>query len=195
MAPSEILDFVVQLLERLQIPYMITGSIASSAFGEPRFTNDVDIVVDLSSQHIDALVCGFPEDDFYMSESMVRDAVRSRTMFNVIHAASGMKVDFIVRKPDAFEQTRFNRRIRFESPDGVSAMFASPEDVILKKLEFYKEGGSEKHLRDIASILRLRRDDLDMRYIEVWSARIGVNEIWDEVRRAVDERENKSDHH
>jgi hypothetical protein len=169
---SELLRYVAGVLERLGIPYFVTGSVATIFFGEPRLTNDIDIVIDLPPNRIPALCAAFP-GEFYLSEEAVRRAVSRRGQFNVIHPTSGLKVDLIVTSGSAFDRSRFFR---------VRRLTPSPEDVILKKLEFYQEGGSDKHLRDIASILKVSGETLDRTYIAEWADRLGLAEIWREVR-------------
>ena len=94
----ELLERVVQTLERLRIPYLVTGSVASMAYGEPRLTNDIDLVAGVTDQHVVGLLAAFPSDAFYLSEEAIREAIRYQTQFNVIHPASGLKVDVMVRK-------------------------------------------------------------------------------------------------
>src|SRR3989304_5258952 len=96
MGPYELLGHIVEILERLQIPYIVTGSIASMAYGEPRLTNDIDIVADVEEKHISGLLEAFPPNEFYISEDMIRDAIRRKSQFNIIHPASGLKIDIII---------------------------------------------------------------------------------------------------
>lgn len=184
MEQSELLRYVTAHLEQLGLRYFVTGSVATIFFGEPRFTNDIDIVVDLPERRIADFCKGFPADDFYVSEEAVRRAVSKRRQFNVIHPVSGLKVDIMVPTEDAFNRSRFARTRRLRTGPGRDAVFASPEDVILKKLEYYREGGSEKHLRDIAGILKISGEQLDFAYLDEWSARQGVADLWVRVRTA-----------
>ncbi|HEX5757574.1 MAG TPA: hypothetical protein VF121_00110 [Thermoanaerobaculia bacterium] len=160
----------------------MTGSIATVFYGEPRFTNDIDIVVDLPLEQVGELCRAFPSDQFYVDEESARAAVERRGQFNVIHPASGLKLDLVVPTADEFDRSRFRRTARLHPAADYEASFASAEDVILKKLDFYRRGGSEKHLRDIAGVLRISGDRLDTRYLEEWAARLGLAEIWQAVR-------------
>lgn len=187
MEQSELLRYVTTSLERLGLRYFVTGSVATIFFGEPRFTNDIDIVVDLPADRIPEFCKVFSADDFYVSEEMVRKAVSSKRQFNVIHPASGLKVDIMVPAEDAFNRSRFARTKRLRPAPDYDAVFASPEDVILKKLEYYREGGSEKHLRDISGILKISGEQINTAYIEEWSARLGLAEIWAKVRTAAEQ--------
>lgn len=183
MEPSELLHRVVVILERHGLRYFVTGSMATIFFGEPRFTNDIDIVVDLPAGRISEFCAAFPAPEFYLSEETVHRAVSRRGQFNIIHPASGLKVDVMVPADSAFNQSRFSRVKRIRPTPGFDAVFSSAEDVILKKMEAYREGGSEKHLRDIAGVLKISGEHLDRGYIAEWADRMGTSEIWDEVLR------------
>ena len=186
METSDLLRYVVGVCERLGLRYFVTGSMATIFFGEPRLTNDVDIVVDLPRELISDFAAAFPAGEFYVSEDAIRRAVTRRSQFNVIHPASGLKVDVMIPSPTPFNASRFQRVRRLSPEPDYEATFASPEDVILKKLEYYREGGSEKHLRDIAGILRVSRDHMDLSYLDEWAARAGLEDLWTEVRRAAE---------
>lgn len=178
MGPYELLGNTVLILERLQIPYLVTGSIASMAYGEPRLTNDIDIVADVEEKHISALLEAFPPNDYYIREDMIREAIRRKSQFNIIHPASGLKIDVIIKVDNPLNTSRFTRSKKIYPSETYQANFAAPEDVIIKKMEYYKEGGSEKRLRDITGILKISRDDIDYSYISEWAERLGLTEIW-----------------
>src|SRR3990172_10387792 len=188
MGPYELLGTTVLILERLQIPYLVTGSIASMAYGEPRLTNDIDIVAGVEEKHISALLEAFPPNEFYISEDMIREAIRRKGQFNIIHPASGLKIDVIIKVDNPFNTSRFTRSKKIYPSDTYQANFAAPEDVIIKKMEYYKEGGSEKHLRDITGILKISSDDIDRVYIDQWARRLGLTEIWDSIQKRLREK-------
>lgn len=165
MEPSELLRYVVDVLERVQVRYLVTGSIATIHYGEPRFTNDIDIVVDLPTEVADRFCAAFPSGDFYVDESTIRKAIAGRGQFNIIHPASGLKIDVMIPARDAFNASRVARAWRVHPEDDYEASFASPEDVVIKKLDYYCAGGSDKHLRDIASILKISGERLDHRNV------------------------------
>lgn len=178
MEPSELLRFVATVLERLGLRYFVTGSTVTIFYGEPRFTNDIDIVVDLSVENA-AEFCGqFPEEDFYVSPEAAIDAVRRHSQFNIIHPRSGLKIDVIVPPPTEFNRSRFDRVRRVRAGIDWDAAFSSPEDAIVKKMEYFREGGSEKHLRDIAGVLKTSAEEIDEAYIERWAAALDLTEIW-----------------
>ena len=183
MEQHELLLFVVECFEKLKIPYLVTGAIASIAYGEPRFTNDIDVVVDMSLTHVDAFKSYFPENEFYLDVDSMKRALNHHHQFNIVHPGSGLKVDVIISKKDDFDRSRFGRRKKLYVSETKSADFASPEDVIIKKLEYFKQGRSEKHLRDIASMLKISSELIDRAYISSWAKRLSVSELWEEVQK------------
>lgn len=183
MEPTELLRQVGERLDRRGCARFVTGSVASTVFGEPRFTNDVDIVVRMDERQAALFAASFIGDEWYVSVEAAVDAARRRTMFNVIHVPSGLKADIIVAPDSPHDHARFSRVRRITMPDGRSEPFASPEDVILKKLQFFREGGSSKHLRDIASMIAVQGEAaMDWRYLEEWAERLGIAAELDRVR-------------
>lgn len=187
MEHSELLLYLAQILDRLSLRYIVTGSTASIVFGEARLTNDIDVVVDLPLSKVRRFCTSFPESEFYVSESAVREAIAHRRQFNIIHPMSGLKVDVIIPKETQFDETRLSRGIRLTFDADREITFASPEDVIIKKLDFYKQGESEKHLRDIGGVLKIRRGQLDFKYIEHWVHALDLTEIWQMVLQRANE--------
>jgi hypothetical protein len=178
MEQFELLRYVAGVMDRLGLRYFVTGSVASALYGEPRFTNDIDVVVDLPASCVVAFCRAFPEDEFYVSEPAARQAVEQGSQFNVIHPGSGLKVDVIVGVDTAFNRSRFARVRRVEPEPGLAVSFASAEDVILKKLEYYREGGSDKHVRDIISILKIAGPTVDRAYLADWVSRLSLDDAW-----------------
>ena len=181
METSDLIEKVIACFESLKIPYFITGSIASILYGEPRFTHDIDIVADIREDQIKGMEKCFPEEQYYFDGDTVRDAIKQRFQFNIIHPASGLKVDVFLPKDTPFDRNRFDRCRRMKISDKQHAFFASPEDVILMKLRYYREGGSDKHLRDIQSILDISRDMIDFPYLERWIKRLGLLVEWKKI--------------
>ena len=188
MVLFELLQMVVEAFERLQIQYLVTGAIASVAYGEPRLTNDIDIVAALQEKHIAGLLEAFLSHDFYVSEEAMTDAIRHQGQFNIIHPSSGLKVDVIIRNDSEFDRSRFSRIRRIQPAESYQANFASPEDVIIKKMEYYKAGGSEKHLRDITGILKISGESMDRGYITDWAKRLNLTEIWDAIQERLNQK-------
>src|SRR5262249_41351883 len=142
---------------------------------------DIDIVVDLPTEKVAEFCAAFPSEEFYISQAAVVAAVQARHQFNVLHPASGMKVDFIIMTDSEFDRSRRLRGRNLSVLPERTVMFASAEDVIVKKMEYYQEGGSEKHLRDIAGVIRIQGAALDREYITAWSRKLGLTDIWQAV--------------
>lgn len=182
----EFLAKVLLGLEQADIPYMVSGSLAAIYYGEPRFTNDVDIVAEVRPEQVAKLRELFPEEEFYFSEAMALDAIRRRGQFNIIHPSSGLKADIILVRDRQFSRTEFERRISREIAAGQESMMAMPEDVILMKMDYYQQGGSDKHLRDIAGIFQVSGEELDRSYLATWAGQLGLSELWEEILKNVE---------
>ena len=187
MDPLDLLRVCVPVFDRLHIGYFVTGSVASATYGEFRNTNDIDIVVHVDVDDTDTICNCFPEPEFYVSREAVRDAIVRAGQFNVLHSTSGFKIDFMVSSFDEFDRSRFARAKLVPLAEGFVLKMASPEDVIIKKLEYFKLGGSDKHLRDIAGILRVTGDDVDRDYIGRWVARLDLETEWEATLARADD--------
>jgi hypothetical protein len=185
---DELMRRVARACESIGVRYFVTGSMATIFYGEPRFTNDIDVVVDLPRDRVDDFIAQFSGDEFYVSREMMLRAIDRKTQFNVIHSIAGLKVDVMIPAGDSFDRSRFARTRRLHPEEGVEVEFASPEDVIVKKMEYYRAGGSDKHLRDIAGVLTLAGDRIDRAYIIEWAGRLGLGEIWAEIVASLDDR-------
>jgi hypothetical protein len=164
-APDPFAPFL-EPLERLALPYCITGSVAASVYGEPRLTADIDVVLLLRLQDIPALRSAFSDAVYYVPpEETMREAVArgDRGMFNLIHHRSQFKADIYLAARDPLHAWALEHRRRIDLA-GAGAWIAPPEYVILRKLEFLREGGSDKHLRDIRFILAAT--PLDRAFVE-----------------------------
>ena len=183
MEQDELLRQYARCFDEHGIRYFVTGAVAAIAYGEPRLTNDIDIVADLDEDRIARLKGCYPADEFYFDEESARRAVRNRSQFNIIHPGSGLKIDIMITQGDEFDQSRFQRSRRLKPIEDTEVDFASPEDVILKKLDFYRQGRSDKHLRDVAGILKISADIVDLAYIEAWARKLGLEEMWAAVAK------------
>lgn len=181
MEQSDLLRYAIEVLEQMNLTYAIVGSFASGAYGEPRFTQDIDILVDLKDGQITEFCNRFPDAEFYVSHSAVREAMRRRTQFNVIHPMSGNKIDFMMSRNDEWGCQQLARRQEVQILSDRSGYVASPEDVILGKMIYYREGGSEKHLRDITGVLAVSADRVDRDYIAQFAGQLGVTKIWEAI--------------
>ena len=167
----EVLKAVARRLDETGIAYMITGSTAANFYAVPRMTRDIDIVVELSERDIGKFIQAF-ENDHYLEPETVREAVKNKGMFNLIHDQYIIKVDFVVRKDTLYRRKEFSRKKKI-AVDGQDLYVVAPEDLILSKLEWAKDSGSEVQLRDVENLLR-SANGLDRRYLARWARKLGV---------------------
>lgn len=175
---------IAAVLDRLGIPYAVGGSWASSLFGKPRLTHDVDMMVEPFLGKETAFCSSFSED-YYVSLPMIQDALRRRSSFNLIHWPSGFKVDLFVRKDRPFDKSVLARRRSHSLSDGQSLTLVSAEDVILLKLEWYRLGGgtSERQLEDVRSVFQVQGDKIDQAYLDHWADALGVTDLLQRARQ------------
>lgn len=170
---------VLECLDRLGVPYFVTGSVASSAYGVPRSTLDVDLVVGLRAAHVLPL-CRSLEGAYYVSEDAARSAVGRGSTFNLVHLASMVKVDLYVLKDEPYEREAFARRSPRRIAEGAPEVFLpSPEDVVLRKLAWYRKGGetSERQWGDVLGVLRVSGANLDREYLDRWAKDLGIGDL------------------
>lgn len=177
--PRHLLVKIAKILEGLKIPYLVTGGIAVLLWGRPRFTADIDIVVNLQPENIEDLTSALKELKGYADEDEMKHALEKKDEFNFIDPNSGIKIDFWILKNDEFDASRLKRRVSREIM-GQKIYFTSPEDLILIKLIWYKESSSSRHLEDIESILKISGDKIDRIYIQEWAAKLSVSKIWED---------------
>ena len=172
---------IVEIFERLSIPYSVAGSVASSAHGVARATLDVDLVADLRAEHVDPLVAAISAE-YYVDRDAALDAIERRSMFNVVHLATMLKVDIYVLTSRSFDQESFRRRCQALLDDREGARpysLDTPEDTILHKLEWYRAGGevSERQWNDVIGVMKVQLDALDLHYLARWAGEIGVADL------------------
>jgi hypothetical protein len=180
--PIEVTLAVTGVLERLGVEYLVGGSLATSLHGIPRATLDVDIVADLRMTHLDPFVAALRET-FFIDADMVRDAIRKRATFNILHLATMFKVDVFVAGADdllAAELTRKQRVQVLEEPRA-DVFVASPEDMVLQKLIWYRDGGgvSDRQWGDVVGVIKTQGERLDIGYLRLWAARKGIADLVD----------------
>jgi len=175
--PVQITQLVTEVLERLGIPYLVGGSLASSLHGTPRATQDADLVVDLKPHQVMQLVKTLGPA-FHVDADMIREAIRDRSSFNVIHLATMFKVDLFLLKDDPLSQAEMARRERYQiSEDPQQAFFvASAEDTILQKLQWFQIGGevSDRQWNDVIGVCRVQKGRLDVAYLQWGAQEIGI---------------------
>ncbi len=189
--PVEVTLIVTGVFEKLGVPYLIGGSLASTLYGMIRTTQDADIVADMRMEHLEPFVSAL-QDDFYLDDEMITASIQRQSSFNIIHRETFFKVDVFIPRPRPFLQSQLARAQRqffnFETVSPVSAKFASPEDTILSKLEWFRLGGevSDRQWRDILGILKTRGDELDVDYLQQWADELKVRNL---LERAMQEAE------
>jgi len=174
----------VSRLNKAEIAYVITGAVASIIYGEPRLTHDLDLVVMMSREDIERLVRAFPSTEFYCPppEALRIEIARPyRGHFNLIHHGTGAKADIYLAGEDNLHIWAFSMRREFVL-DEESVWVAPPEYVIVRKLEYFREGGSEKHLKDISGILELSPKEIDFKQLEDLVHRYGLEKEWVKAR-------------
>lgn len=182
-APNELALFAGRLTA-LGAQYMITGATAAIIYGQPRLTNDLDVVLSLSETDLPALRVTFPESEFYLPpESVIRaeQARAQRGHFNILHLNSGYKADIYLAGRDPLHVWALPRRRQIRWTDDLTLPVAPPEYVILRKLEYFREGGSSKHPADIRAILR--GGEVDRATLAAWADRLGLSTLLDEVTK------------
>lgn len=174
----EVLKIVVKRLESAGMPYMITGSIAANFYTTPRMTRDIDIVIEIGENNIEALFSLF-SDDFYIDKDSIRNAICNKQIFNIIHKEGVVKIDFIIRKDKKYSKIEFSRKrsIVFEE---LKINVTSPEDLILSKLFWAKDTLSEMQIRDVRNLMKTV-PDLDIRYIVNWIKELELEAIYRKV--------------
>ena len=183
MPEPELFLLFVRPLNRAGIRYVVSGSVAAIFYGEPRLTHDVDFIVFLNENDIRRLSEAFPEKDFYLPpmETILAETARERNgHFNLIHRGTGFKADMYPTGRDELNAWAFRgkRSVEFE---GESVILAPPEYVIVRKLEYFREGGAEKHLRDIRAMLAVSSEQLDRPTLNEWIQRQGLEIEWRQV--------------
>ena len=176
----EVLKEVTQRLERSRIPYMVTGSVALQTYAVPRMTRDIDVVVEIKENDVGKLLELF-EKDYYIDAESIKEAVREKSMFNVIHNTHLVKVDLIVRKESEYREVEFARRQRTKVGD-LNIWVVSPEDLLISKLWWAKDSLSSLQLGDAEKLLK-EATNMDLTYAERWIKVLGLQDLYLRVKR------------
>lgn len=185
MQPTELFFIFTQPLDSAHALYMVTGSVAGIAYGEPRLTNDIDIVITIDHELAGRLENLFSPGEFYCPPREIIEIESRRPHrghFNIIHHESGLKADMFVAGDDALQHWGLFHRHNIDFSDGKSIWIAPLEYVILKKLEYYREGQSEKHLVDIRGMLAISGENLDRSFFEEQLNRLNLHSEWGRVK-------------
>jgi hypothetical protein len=175
---------VVEILDRADVPYMLTGSLAAAYYAVPRATQDLDVVIEAERSGIERVVHGLRIAGLYVEQEAALEAQKVQGQFNAIDPSSGWKVDLIVRKDREYSQVEFGRRRQVRLLD-VEVSIASLEDVLISKLEWSEIGGSALQRADVLQLLQRRWGEIDHSYVETWVATLGLQDAWDKVCREV----------
>jgi hypothetical protein len=178
---KEFLEAITYKLDEAKINYVVCGSLVSSLFGEPRATNDVDIIIACNLKQLRQFMASF-SDDYYADLEMAEDAFKNKSMFNIIDLKSGWKVDFIFLKEDEYSHESFSRR-QDSNFLGINVKILTPEDVILSKLIWSKMGQSERQFRDALGVTVVQWKKLDQNYLNKWAKKLNVEDLLDKILR------------
>jgi len=188
--PIAVTLVVTGILDELGVPYVIGGSFASALHGVMRSTMDADLVADLHAEHVEALARALG-DDFYANGEAMRQAVLERGSFNLVHMQTMFKVDVFVARPRAFDRSQLERRQlhQLSQDQPGQAYVASPEDIVLAKLEWYRLGGetSDRQWRDVLGVLKVQADRLDREYMQRTAVELGIDDLLRQAFAAVDQ--------
>jgi hypothetical protein len=180
----DLIGLFIEPLERIGVPYMVTGGVAAVIYGDPRLTRDVDVVLELRGPAIARLAHAFGGADMYAPplEVLEEEAARPRGgHFNLIHRDTALRADIYLMGDDPLHAWAFGRRRRIDL-ERISIWVAPIEYVILRKLEYFRKSGSERHLRDIAMILRISGDEIDLEALQPWIERLDLRGALQEAR-------------
>jgi hypothetical protein len=182
--PIQILLRISQILEDLDVPYLTGGSVASSIFGIPRATQDIDLVIALSPAKVNDFVKAM-QSDFYIDSDAVLQAVRRRTSFNAIHFETIQKIDFFIQGQSdyAVEEMKRRSQIAIDETSERKICVASPEDIILQKLLWYKMGSriSERQWSDVLGVIKVQGERLDREYLAHWAKELAIIDLLEEA--------------
>ena len=176
----DVLKIVTDCLNRADIPYMVSGSMAANYYSIPRMTRDIDIIIELKESDIDKFVSLF-QTDFYLSRQMVQKEVLRQGIFNLIHNQYVIKVDFIIKKSSPYHETAFSRK-REVLIEGNPMWFISPEDLVISKLDWARDSRSEMQLKDVRNLIETV-SNLDIKYIEKWISQLDLEQIYKEAKK------------
>ena len=184
MTIQNLLARLLAVLNTAEIPYMLTGSYASSIHSIPRATRDLDIVIFPDRDQLTRFIGSLPRDQYYSDLDDALESLLRRTQFNIIDYATGWKVDFIIPPFSEFNVEEFDRRRTIEF-DGLDLVVASPEDIVVAKLLWAKAGDSELQIKDAAGVVRFQGDKLDLSYVEMWVSRLELQKQWAAVQSEI----------
>lgn len=181
---EELLKSIASFLEKHDIAYMITGAWSVIYYGRPRASHDIDFVVEIRAEEVCETLQSFKQlsEDFLVQIDDIKEAIKKKSQFNIIHLPTALKLDFWLLTDDLFDISRFSRKRKVEIL-GQPMWIASIEDTILQKLRWYKEAKIEKHLVDAAFVYQIQKDNLDMKYLQDWLEKLKIKEYFTELKK------------
>jgi hypothetical protein len=182
MSPGDVFPRITTALNQAGVAYMLTGSFASAYYGAQRSTQDIDLVIDATTEQLRAFVQDLPSDRYYAELDAALEAHKRQSLFNVIDLATGWKIDLIIRKSRRFSEEEFRRRQLVNLQD-TPLFVATAEDVVIAKLEWSKLAQSRRQIEDVAAILRVRWPLLDRCYVEKWVGELRLDNEWNDALR------------
>jgi hypothetical protein len=182
MSIQDVFQRITSALDQAGIAYMLSGSFAGAYYGAARSTQDIDFVIDATSEQLRSFIGALPASEYYADLDSALKAHQRQSLFNVIDQASGWKIDLIIRKSRPYSQEEFRRRQRV-TLHGVALFLTTAEDAVISKLEWAKRAQSQRQIEDAATILRVRGDALDRSYLEKWIAELDLKKEWDDAQR------------
>ena len=188
MPELNLFQIFVRRLNKAKMKYMVTGAVACIIYGEPRLTHDIDLVIELRNKDAKKILEAFPQNEFYCPPLEMIKLEVSRPMrghFNLVHHDTGFKADVYLLGQDELHQGAMSHRRRYDM-EGEPIWLAPPEYVILRKLEYYREGGSEKHLKDIAGIMEISANQLNFDELCEKIKKYSLQQQWEEARKLRD---------
>ena len=185
MSPAELFRRITSALDKAGIAYMLTGSFASTYYGAPRSTQDIDVVIEATEGQLRTFVRALPSNEYYADLDAALEAYERQSMFNLIDLSTGWKIDLIIRKSRAFSREEFGRRRQIQL-QGVSLFVTSIEDIVIAKLEWSKLAQSHRQIEDIEGILKMQSESMERLYLEKWILELGLEKEWQDAQRAAE---------
>jgi hypothetical protein len=184
------LEALLAVLDRLEIPYFVGGSVASGSYGLPRQTNDIDVIADFSTINIEGF-CNALQAEYYVDPGSVTEAIKDGRSFNVIHMKAALKFDFFPASSEPFSQSELGRRrdivLAIPGLENIELPISSPEDTVLAKLLWFRKGGevSDRQWHDVIGILNVQSTRLDLNYMTEWADRLSISDLLERALRSI----------
>lgn len=181
MIQEKVTGKTIDALEKLKIPYMLTGAVAVNFYGQPRLTHDLDVVLQIEKKDAKKLT-QILESEFMIDETDILEAIKEKRMANALHFKSGFKIDFWILKDEKYSKVCFRRRLRKRIFNKKKAWLISPEDLVITKLVWFKKSGIDKHFEDARGILQIQKGRLNEEYLQKWAKKQKVGKLLEKLR-------------